>query len=126
MAWKKDSYCFKHAGRLATSRCKQCHKPMCNDCCLNFGEDGLFCSEKCHTIYAQFATRAKQISYRGSKSFFSKVIDFATGLIKLAIAVVVIVVILMITGKQFGIGLRHNPNKTVPFDILLPQRTSSP
>jgi len=122
MARKKDSYCVNHPARLAVSRCRQCHKPLCGECSRDYGDDGIFCSDKCHTVHTRFANRAKELPYKRSRSPLSRVINFVTSLLKLAIVSVILLVILMISGNQFGAGLKYNAaKKPLPFDIVLPK-----
>jgi hypothetical protein len=124
MRRKKDSYCINHPGRLAPSRCKQCHKPLCNECVINFGEDGLFCSEKCHTVFARFKNRAEKLPYKKKRSVFGALGNFVATIIKLVLVAAAIVVLLMITGNKFGVGLRYNSRRQpVPLEIVLPERS---
>jgi len=123
MARKKDSYCVNHPGRLTTGRCKQCHKPLCGECARDYGDEGIFCSDKCHTVFARFSQRANQLPYRKSASPFQKLVRFVTGIVKLAVVLAVLLVGLMITGNHWGIGLKYNGSKQpIPFDILLPEQ----
>jgi len=122
MARKKDSYCVNHPARLATARCKQCHKPLCGECARDYGDDGSFCSDKCHTVYSRFAHRAKELPYKRSRSPLSRIVGFVTGLLKAAIVAVVLLVALMISGNQLGVGLKYNgAKKPIPFDLVLPK-----
>ena len=59
--------CFFHTGRPSVTRCKQCGRPLCNECrIVNAG--GIFCSEKCAGDFSVFAERAEEIESRRTKS----------------------------------------------------------
>ncbi len=52
-----ESHCLNHQGRLATTRCVSCLKPLCNDCIQPY-EEGTFCGEECHEAALAAAERA--------------------------------------------------------------------
>ena len=57
------STCIHHPDREATTRCKQCHKPLCKECRVVSAE-GVFCSESCRKELVAFQERTKNIEQR--------------------------------------------------------------
>ena len=124
---RKDSYCIKHDARLAANRCKQCHKPLCGECALSCGEDGVFCSDRCHTIYRQFADRAGRLPKGRRRIASGGIARLAISLVKLALVFAVIVFVLLVTGNRYKIGLKYVEGKTpIPLEPVIPKRSSSP
>ena len=55
-----ESYCINHSDRVATARCRQCGKPLCDEC-KKITKEGIFCSEKCHERAKAFSSRMEEI-----------------------------------------------------------------
>ncbi len=55
-----ESYCINHSDRVATARCRQCGKPLCDECKI-ITKEGIFCSEKCHERAKAFSSRMEEI-----------------------------------------------------------------
>lgn len=120
----KTSYCMRHSSRVASGRCKQCHKPLCGECAMSYPEDGVFCSDKCHTMYDRFASRAKSMPmYRGGLAIrLHNLLMSLIGLVKLAVVLGVLVGLLLFTGNKYHVGLKIVQGKTpIPIEIVLPQ-----
>ena len=129
MSKGKPSYCIKHDSRVASARCKQCHKPLCGECALNFGGEGVFCSEKCHMVFERFSERVKNLpgGRRGSGLLarLSNAGNLVLDLAKWVAVAAVVVAVLLFTGKKFKLGLRYVPGKTpVPIELVLPGKTT--
>ena len=53
---ERDSMCFFHTERPASSRCKQCRKPICDECAKT-DANGRFCSFACSQKASDFQKR---------------------------------------------------------------------
>ena len=52
--------CINHPTKVATTRCKACHRPLCDECKM-ITDIGVFCSEDCYERTKQFMERAARI-----------------------------------------------------------------
>ena len=52
----RQEICFNHTERPAVGRCRQCHRPLCDECAKGFPE-GRFCSFACVEKHKDFAKR---------------------------------------------------------------------
>lgn len=81
------SGCINHPGVEATTRCRQCGKPVCGTCTV-VGPTGKFCSEVCREKHEQFVRRAQTMEQRSKmRGGFGRV---RRALIKLTIFIGVI------------------------------------
>ena len=62
--------CKYHPTRLATSRCKRCGMPICNDCKM-VSEIGVVCSQACLDAIKAFHERVKEVPHPRKRSFLS-------------------------------------------------------
>lgn len=58
--------CFSHTGRPAVTRCRQCSKPLCDEC-KHITEHGIFCGDKCAGDFEVFAKRAQELENQGNR-----------------------------------------------------------
>jgi len=63
--------CKYHPTRLATSRCKRCGMPICNDCKM-ISEIGVVCSQVCLDAVKQFQERVKDDVPRAKRPLLSR------------------------------------------------------
>jgi len=75
--------CKYHPTRLATTRCKRCGMPICNDCKM-ISEVGVVCSEACLDAIKQFQDRVKEDAPRPKRPLLSR------GAVKGVLAVVIL------------------------------------
>jgi hypothetical protein len=52
--------CFNHPGKAARTRCKTCHRPICEEC-QKVTELGSFCSDACYEKARHFTERVSSI-----------------------------------------------------------------
>ncbi len=57
------SMCINHPNIDAAARCKQCGKPVCNNCKVT-GPQGYYCSEECKERHQAFTERVEQMDKR--------------------------------------------------------------
>ncbi len=93
--------CINHPTREATTRCKACHKPLCDKCKLVTPE-GVFCSEECHQRQQEFTKRAEQVPMP-KRNFFRAIMGWVKKMLfLLVILVIAYVVIILIYGSPEG------------------------
>ncbi len=63
MAKSLFSMCINHPHVDATARCKQCGKPLCDDCKI-LGPTGYFCSDACKDQHQRFTERVEAMDRR--------------------------------------------------------------
>lgn len=87
------SDCFFHTGRPSVARCRQCGRPLCQECRI-VTSTGIYCSEKCEQTGAVFEERAQKLEEQRArrKSSAPKVVR--------TIIIVAILVILAIIVKR--------------------------
>jgi len=84
--------CFYHTGRPSVTRCKQCGRPLCNECRI-VKSGGVFCSEKCVDAFSVFAKRAEELDEKRTRGSGIK------SLIRLIIFIAVLLIIYLVVRR---------------------------
>ncbi len=87
----RQEFCINHPDRPAATRCRQCHKPICEEC-IKSDANGQFCSFTCSEAFKDFLAREKPKTKRGMN------------LISKLVALVVLILVALFVGKKMGIG----------------------
>lgn len=68
-----ERMCVVCHDQVAAFRCKQCHKPMCDECAFK-DENGAFCSRECAANYRSFKQAKARTPARKAGSLLRTVI----------------------------------------------------
>jgi len=103
--------CFYHPNRDATSRCYQCHKPLCTECIYETA-DGKFCSKLCAEKHQNY-----KAAFSETKNRVQKVTPHG-GLLKSIIALVILIAVVIAIvkiGASMGIPIFQQIIDSFPF-----------
>jgi hypothetical protein len=87
---KRDEKCLNHPDRPAVTRCRACHKPLCEECVVATA-DGKFCSQQCARRSADFRAHAAGAKGKGVVGVVKKIAVAALILIALYIGYRIVV-----------------------------------
>ena len=95
--------CFFHTGTPATTRCKQCGRPLCTQCRL-VTDSGIFCSDKCAQtgeVFVKRAARLESVKSGAKPAWPGK-------LIKFVIFLVILYVVYRLVRQYLPAGILEN------------------
>lgn len=93
---ERATMCFNHPDRPAETRCRQCQKPVCEECAKT-DIDGKFCSFACLEKYKDYRSRKAPATSRKRSGLFS-------WLITLIILAAIACGAVYVGGKYFNIA----------------------
>lgn len=78
----RDAMCFSHTERPATARCRQCQRPVCDECAKS-DANGQFCSFDCAGKFKDFQQmgKPKDLKQRGLISLIATLVILAVVLV---------------------------------------------
>jgi B-box zinc finger protein len=103
MARQKESYCINHQDKIATTRCKTCSKPVCDDCVVRT-DLGMYCSDNCAEQADRFSDKL-EMSEEMRAAAKPKLAAIRRVKFLKKIAVYLVVIILILFGLYFGLHI---------------------
>ena len=79
--------CINHPIKEATTQCKACHKPLCDECKM-LTDIGVFCSQECHDRFKDFTKKAEALPMP-KRNIFGRFISFMKKVVILGVLLLV-------------------------------------